>query len=353
VRSLRLAMASLAGMAWCALARYEPGCERIEESWRIATREHEPFEIAYATRLLALINLFCGDLAAAGVWAERAQEAMLAAEQTGTTQEAYMLLAQFSVRVAQGDLGSALAGSDRIIALHEQQPTGPVIINAEERSVLLAELGRRDLARAAVPALAVDAAHTDVQRARRNAARAGLGLASAAEIDQTLQVAAAAEDFNLRARILWMAQPGLAPARIAPLLAEAAAHAAAHGGHGLWAMLQSRRLAALRALKDPARAAEARAVALALWPRVEAGVCGMETFARMAAELCATLAPTDPDLAETIALRAASWMLTAAATLPSGWRENYLARAPLLDTLPPRERGVLIALGFAARPVPG
>lgn len=352
LRGLRLAMTSLAGMAWCALARYGPGCSRIEESWRIATAQHERFEVSYATRLLALITLFCGDLAAAGLWADRAREAMLAAEQEGTTQEAYMLAALCSVQTAQGDLGAALACSERIIALHEQQPTGPVIINAEERSVLLAELGRRDLARAAVPALAADIAHTDVQRARRNAARAGLGLATVAEIDHALQVAAETEDFNLRARILWMAQPGLAPARIAPLLAEAAAQAAEHGGHGLWTMLQSRRLAALRGLDGaappPARAAEARAVALALWPRLEAGVCGMETFARMAGELCATLAPTDPDLAETIALRAGSWMLRAAATLPPGWRENYLQRAWVLDTLPPRERAVLTALGIAA-----
>jgi len=348
VHSLRLALASLAGMAACALARYEQGCARIEQAWQLAIAERELVEIAYATRLLAVITLFRGDLAAAAVWGERGITAMRDAEQEGSTQEAYARAAHMVVLAARGDLGAALAASDRVAALHRLQPTGPVVVNAEERSVLMAELGRPDLARAAVPAADVDDALNAVQRARRIAARAGLGLATPEEIEAMLEHARTSDDFNLRARLLWMAQPGCAPQRIEPALADAAERALASGGLGLWAMLQARRLAALRALKNPQRDAQARAMALELWPHIEQGLGGLETFARTGAELSATLAPTDPDLAETIALRVGGWMLKAAATLPLGWRENYLARSPLLGVLPARHHGALRALGLAA-----
>lgn len=347
VRSLRLALASLAGMAACGLARYEQGCARIEQAWRIAGEEREQTEIAYATRLLAVISLFRGDQAAASLWAERALQAMHDADQAATTQEAYTLGALMPVRIAQGDLGGALAANDRIEELHRLQPTGPVVINSEERSVLLAELGRADLARAAVPALPGGDAIIPVQRARRIAARAGLGLATADEIDTMLDHATHSDDFNLQARLLWMAQPGCTPGLIGPLLAAAAERARGSGGLGLWAMLQARRLAAWRALKDPAHADAARQVALDLWSLVEQGMGGYETFARTGAELSATLAPTDPALAETIALRVGGWMLKAAATLPAGWRENYLARSPVLAVLPPHGRSALRGLGLA------
>lgn len=347
VRSLRLALASLAGMAACGLARYDQGCARIEEAWRIACDERELTEIAYATRLLAVIMLFRGDRAAATLWAERALQAMRDADQADTTQEAYTQAARMPALIAQGDLGAALAASDRVEALYRLQPTGPVVVNAEERSVLLAELGRADLARAAVPALPGADATTAVQRARRTAARAGLGLAAPDDIEAMLDHAMRSDDFNLQARLLWMAQPGCVPSRIEPLLAAAAERACHSGGWGLWAMLQARRLAAWRALRGAAHADAARSVALELWAKLEQGIGGFESFARTGAELSATLAPTDPDLAETIALRVGGWMLKAAGTLPPGWRENYLARAPALAVLPPHGRSALRGLGLA------
>lgn len=347
VRSLRLAAASLAGMAACGLARYDQGCARIEQAWRIACEEREQTEIAYATRLLAVIMLFRGDRAAATLWAERALKAVHDADQGSTTQEAYAQAARMPALVTQGDLGAALAASDRVEELYRLQPTGPVVINAEERSVLLAELGRADLARAAVPALASGDETTEVQRARRFAARAGLGLATTDEIEAMLDHAKRSDDFNLQARLLWMAQPGCAPARIEPLLASAAEHARQTGGWGLWAMLQARRLAAWRALKNAAQAEAARRTALELWAKLEQGIGGFESFARTGAELSATLDSTDPGLAETIALRVGGWMLKASATLPAGWRENYLARAPALAVLPPHGRSALRALGLA------
>ena len=64
---------------------------------------------------------------------------------------------------------------------------------------------------------------------------------------------------------------------------------------------------------------------------------------RMVAECGTNLSkwPTAKHLAQLIALRASAWMQQAAATLPAEWRRNYLVRAPVLETLPPRERGLL------------
>ena len=102
--------------------------------------------------------------------------------------------------------------------------------------------------------------------------------------------------------------------------------------------LQTRRVAALRLA---GRTTEAQIQALAVWQRVEDGITGIEMFPRLAAELCAALAESHADLAQVIALRASAWMQQAAATLPAEWRRNYLVRAPILETLPPRERGLL------------
>ena len=67
---------------------------------------------------------------------------------------------------------------------------------------------------------------------------------------------------------------------------------------------------------------------------------------RLAAQLCAALAESHADLAQVIPLRpcclhAAGSRQQAAATLPAEWRRNCLVRAPILETLPLRERGLL------------
>jgi hypothetical protein len=82
---------------------------------------------------------------------------------------------------------------------------------------------------------------------------------------------------------------------------------------------------------------------LAVWQRVEEGIAGLEMFPRMAAELFAALADSHVDVAQVIALRASAWMQQAAATLPPAWRENYLMRAPILQTLPSAARASLLS----------
>jgi hypothetical protein len=59
--------------------------------------------------------------------------------------------------------------------------------------------------------------------------------------------------------------------------------------------------------------------------------------------LFAALADSHVDVAQVIALRASAWMQQAAATLPPAWRENYLMRAPILQTLPSAARASLLS----------
>jgi hypothetical protein len=59
-------------------------------------------------------------------------------------------------------------------------------------------------------------------------------------------------------------------------------------------------------------------------------------------------------VAQVIALRASAWMQQAAATLPSVWRENYPARAPVLQALQPAVRASLLSPpAHGGRPLAG
>ncbi len=236
-----------------------------------------------------------------------------------------------------GNLGGALAAAEHAVGICER-----VVLRIEQHARqrlhgLQFELGRGDLALKGLRALR---ARDDLQPPERIALdaellRIGDGLDSAALLEQVV----ALDDFPLRARILCLAQPGCDPTRILPLLALSAAAARDQGAHGLWLTLQTRRVAALRMA---GRGAEAQEQALAVWQRVEDGIAGVEMFPRLAAELCAALADTHADLMQVIALRASAWMQRAAASLPIEWRQNYLMRAPILQTLPPRARGLLM-----------
>ena len=239
-----------------------------------------------------------------------------------------------------GNLGAALAAAEQAVAICER-----VVLRIEQPARqrlhgLQFELGRRDLALKGLRALR---ARDDLQPPERIALdaellRIGDSLDSAALLEQVV----ALDDFPLRARMLCLAQPGCDPLRILPLLALSAAAARDQGAHGLWLTLQTRRVAALRMA---GRGTEAQEQALAVWQRVEDGIVGVEMFPRLAAEVCAALGDTHADLVQVIALRAAAWMQRAAASLPAEWRQNYLMRSPILQTLPPRARGLLMLAG--------
>ena len=241
-----------------------------------------------------------------------------------------------------GNLGGALAAAEHAVGICERVVLRIELLARQRLHGLQFELGRRDLALKGLRALR---ARENLQAPERIALdaellRTGDSLDSAALLEQVV----ALDDFPLRVRILCLAQPGCDPVRILPLLALSAAAARDQGAHGLWLTLQTRRVAALRMA---GRSAEAQEQALAVWQRVEDGIVGVEMFPRLAAELCAALADTHADLMQVIALRAAAWMQRAAAGLPAEWRQNYLMRAPILQTLPPRARGLLMMAGPA------
>lgn len=236
-----------------------------------------------------------------------------------------------------GNLGGALAAAEHAVGICERVVLRIELSARQRLHGLQFELGRRDLALKGLRALR---ARDNLQPPERIALdadllRIGDSLDSAALLEQVV----ALDDFPLRARILCLAQPGCDPVRILPLLALSAAAARDQGAHGLWLTLQTRRVAALRMA---GRGAEAQEQALAVWQRVEDGIVGVEMFPRLAAELCAALDDTHADLVQVIALRAAAWMQRAAASLPAEWRQNYLMRSPILQTLPPRARGLLM-----------
>ena len=239
-----------------------------------------------------------------------------------------------------GNLGGALA-----VAEQAQEICDRVVLRIEPLArqrlcSLQFELGRGDLALKGLRALRARADLPVRVRIGLDAEllHVGENLNSAALLEQIVEL----DDFPLRVRLLCLAQPGCEPLRILPLLGLSAAAARDQGATGLWTTLQTRRTAALR---QAGRGAEAREQALAVWQRVEDGIVGLELFPRLAAELCATLADSHADLVQTIALRASAWMQLAAATLPPAWRQNYLMRAPILQILPPRARGLLMMAG--------
>ena len=238
-----------------------------------------------------------------------------------------------TVLALHGDLGGALATIETALGLCQ-----PLKMRIETRTrmrlhALQFDLGRRDLA---VKGLRELRALAQLQPDECTLIEAELLRAGdSVDAEVLLERAMAIPDLPTQARALCLLQQGCDAARVLPLLGSAAAAARSHGAHGLWLTLQTRRVAALRAVQ---RFDEARAQALAVWQRVEEGISGVDMFPRMAAELCAALAESHVDLAQVIKLRASAWMHQAAATLPVAWRDNYLSRAPVLQLLLPPAR---------------
>ena len=227
-----------------------------------------------------------------------------------------------------GDLGGALATAEGAVRLCE-----PLLLRIATRArqrlhALQFELGRRDLALKGLRDLRSRPGLTPDERTMLDAELLRAG--DPVDGEALLERVTAMVDFPAQVRVLCLLQPGCDAERILPALSAAATTARSHGAHGLWLSLQTRRVAALRAA---GRADEAQTQALSVWQRVEEGVAGVEMFPHMAAELCAALAASHADLAQVIALRASAWMQRAAATLPTGWRDNYLTRAPVLHLL--------------------
>ena len=259
----------------------------------------------------------------------------------------WMFRCGLQVLAPLGALGEALAVADQAAKFCARHPSYDEVSLALLRHALQHDLGRSDLARQGARQIA---AHQDLlpeEQARLSALQLALNLP--ADSAALLDFCARSRDLRLRAHLLCRAGPGLpAPASL-PLLAQSAAEARVQGALGLGLMLQASQLAALR--KAGADPGECQALALALWAQLAQGLVAPVPYPSIAAQLCATLAATRTELAQTIALRAGAWMLNAAATLPPAWRHNYLSRAPLLQALPPLQRGLLFSLAGAAAPL--
>jgi DNA-binding SARP family transcriptional activator len=333
----RFKLTSILGTTLSATGHYAQGDAKLLQALQQTRQDGEWAYTGFVANGLAVNALEQGSLERALDWS--AQSIADEDRYDGGTHERVSVASSRAILLALGgDLGGALALAERAVQL-----CGAAVLRIELRTrqrlhALQFELGRRDLALKGLRALrgGVGMQAHELALLEADLLRAGEPVDAATLLDQAVRL----DDFPLRVRILCLSQPGCDPERILPLLSMSAATARDQGAHGLWLTLQTRRVAALRAL---GRGSEAREQALAVWQRVEEGVAGLEIFPRMAAELCAALAHTDVDLMQVIALRASAWMHRAAATLPAGWRENYLMRAPMLQALPPAARGLLLA----------
>jgi DNA-binding SARP family transcriptional activator/tetratricopeptide (TPR) repeat protein len=328
----RKAVAGL-GMILTATGRYDAAVAHLDDAFRRCCEAGDwslASTFAYDQADLALVR---GDLAGAREWSERA----MSFAQEGSFDHVHVaenLRSHALASALAGELGEALRSMDRAVAESSKGWTRGAVSTQRAQAWLWAELGRRDLALRQLDGLArrddlLPGERLSIDATRLYAGDPGVDAAA------LLAAATACEDFQLRAKALCQAQDGCDAEAVLPLLAACATTAREQGAHGLWLGLQGARIAALLRL---GRADEAREQALATWHRAEQGLVGVLPFPRLAAPLCAALAPTDFDLAQAIALRASAWIQRAGASLPQPWRDSYLrrARAPVLgDAAPP------------------
>ena len=324
------------GMFLGASGRYEQSNTRYLEALNQATRSNHLRHCADLERALAKNALEQGLPAQALRWGTAAVShidgrVVPSLVEIGTIEQ------HASVLAAAGRLGEALALYERVERLSVPGMSSNLVHPLARRAVFLHQLGRRDLAVKALRALHDDSKLLEMERALVDAALLAVG--EPADAGAVLEQIGGINDFSLRVLMLCLARRGCEPAAVLPLLGVSLATARECGAHGLWLSLQVQRVAALRAA---GRADEAAAAALVAWQRMDEGLGGRDLLPELAAELCAALAGPRAELAAVIALRASAWMQAAASTLPAGWRDNYLQRAPALASLP---RALLPALG--------
>jgi len=326
-RNTRFKLLHALGIFCSALGRYDRSQDYLMRAHERA-RETSERDMVFVERALAGNSLEQGDLAAARRWSQSASEPAQRLE-IHPNDLLLSLGVESVIAAAAGELGAALALNERVDALCEQHGFLRNQVDHDVQSARLwFALGRRDLAQRRLRALRGRSDLREVPRGQVEATWLWIG--EAGDAQSVLELAAASEDFGLRASMLCLAQPGCDAERLLPLLALTQSTAREGGAHGLWLMLQAARVCALRLLGREAAAAQAAQLA---WQRAEAGVHCRLWLPDLAAPLCAALHKSNPDLAQAIALRALAWMQAAAATLPQPWRSNYLQRAPALQAL--------------------
>lgn len=312
------------GLMLTSTGRYAEGEARMEEALHMARRDRDAGRCSGIANSLSVCAVERGDLAQAQRWSAQAL-----ADDDGPgghpNAQQRALSQAITVSALAGDLGTALAHALRLEQLTASEATrnGPAALRRV--LTLYFELGRRDLALKGLRALRELPDMSAVENTARDALAAHLGerVDGAALLESIVGV----EDFPLRARLLSLATPACEPAQVLPILSVTASSAREQGAMGIWLSVQMRRIAALRAL---GRNMEASDIALELWPLVDQGLVAADAFPDLAASLRLALAPSHAVLVQTLAMRSSAWILRAASTLPEGWRENYLQRAPSL-----------------------
>jgi tetratricopeptide (TPR) repeat protein len=317
--------ANALGIFLSAVGRYEQSNARLIDVHKQARQNNDLGHAIDAAQGLAVNAIEQGDIVQALSWSA---EVVAGLDRTSPATLAFKSAIRATALAASGDLGAALAWFDRVEQWCEVSGMRDRVLLMARRLLLHHELGRGDLAVKGLRSLAALADLSVLEKAAIDAAKLFIG--ERADSEGVLEQIGRIDDLAVRGRVLCLAQPGCEPARVLPLLEISLSTARDCAAHGLWLGLQTRRIAALRAAGRGDEAAEA---ALAAWQRIEQGVVGSDLFPRIAAELCLALWSAHADLAQVIALRASSWMQRAASTLPAGWRENYLLRAPALALL--------------------
>ncbi len=155
------------------------------------------------------------------------------------------------VLALKGDLGAALSAAERAVRLCESLMLRIETRTRQRLHALQFELGRRDLALKGLRDLRGRAGLQADEKTLLEAELLRVG--DSVDGADLLEQAVAIVDFPVHARVLCLLQPGCDALRILPLLNAGAGTARSHGAHGLWLSLQTRRVAALRAVGSPRR----------------------------------------------------------------------------------------------------
>ncbi len=323
LRETRVKLLHALGIIHHARGGLAEGNARLEQAYRLSLDQGELVSAYNIGDTLALGALDEGDLARALAWYARIDDETRRATVPANSL-AVALVNRLTVMAQAGELGAALDLAERAWNLLGGHSFRYNVAVAARCHWLHGELGRPDLARKGLQTLRARDDLTLLERLMLDVMLMHLG--EQGDGDAMLERLAALPDTLVRARFLCWMQGACAPDRLLPVLQIAAATVRDQGAHGQWAALETARTAALLRM---GRAAEAAVVAQAVWQRIEAGVAPRELFPRTAATLCAALAPTRPDLAQAVALRAQAWVQRAASTLPAAWRDAYLERRAL------------------------
>jgi DNA-binding SARP family transcriptional activator len=317
-------MLTTLGVALAGAGRFTESQGVVAEAYARARDADMPQEMLLACAEQCWAHSERGQIGTALEWAERGQQASRARD-CGPPDRVYLGLARLNVLMVAGRWGEALAECEALTVLVAtglcERSRPDLVIRSGQ---LYRLLGRRDLAvKQAQARRETDTAST-IQRLSLELLLldGGVGLSASELLDRVVAV----PDVGARARLLVRLAPHAEATAILPLL-RITADTVRDGGLAGQALTLQARIAAR--LADVGRAGEAGEAARAAWQRAEAGCSPAQPFAEFAADLCHALAGFDEELFCTVHSRGDAWHATAAAALPTPWRESCRDRGSL------------------------